>query len=309
MNLYFAPLEGITTYIYRNTHFEMFEGCDAYYSPFINPCDQERISRKGIKDIFPERNEKINLKVQVLTNCSETFIKFEDKLYELGYNEVNLNFGCPASTVVKKGRGSGFLRTPDAIDKFLYEIFSNTDIKTSVKTRIGYSSEDEMENLMDIYNKYPISNIIIHPRTRMDLYNGEPRLNVFEKAYNNSKSSVCYNGNVYSKEDYKNITERFPLIEGVMLGRGAIKNPALFREIKGGKPIETRELIEFTNRLKNNYYEALQSENFTLCKLKEIWVYMLQNFPDEVKIAKAVKKSKNLFEFMNAINNLPELKK
>lgn len=307
MNLYFAPLEGITTYIYRNTHAQMFEGCDFYYAPFINPSEQEKISKKGIKDIIPENNEGIPLKAQILTNNSEAFLKFADKIKPLGYNELNINIGCPASTVVKKGRGAGFLRNPELIDKFLYEIFEKADIKISVKTRIGYFSGDEMDSLMEIYNKYPLSLLIIHPRTREDLYKGFPNNEVFEKAYNISKNSVCYNGNIYSLEDYTRTASKFPDLDGMMLGRGAIRNPALFREIKGGRPLTTHELIAFSEQLAENYYNILKSDTFTLHKMKEVWVYMIQNYPEEKKIAKAIKKSNTLSDFTAALHRLPKL--
>ena len=92
MKLYFAPLEGITTNVYRNAHFEMFGGCDEYYAPFITPSDNEKITRKGLKDIFPEEN-RYNLKIQVLANKSEAFLKFEKKVASLGYDEININLG------------------------------------------------------------------------------------------------------------------------------------------------------------------------------------------------------------------------
>ncbi len=307
MNLYFAPLEGITTYIYRKTHAQMFGDCDCYYAPFINPSEQEKISKKGMKDILPENNVGVPLKAQILTNNAESFLKFADKIKPLGYDELNINIGCPASTVVKKGRGAGFLRTPELIDKFLYEIFEKSDMKISVKTRIGYFSGDEMDELIDIYNKYPLSLLIIHPRTREDLYKGMPNNEVFEKAYNVSKNRVCYNGNVYSADDFNRITSRFQNLDSVMLGRGAIKNPAIFREIKGGNPLKTAELTEFSERLTENYYEILKSDTFTLHKMKEVWVYMIQNYPGEKKIAKAIKKSNTPAELTAAIRRLPEL--
>lgn len=307
MNLYFAPLEGITTAIYRNTHAAMFGGVDAYYAPFVNPSEQEKISKKGMKDILPERNTGINLKAQILTNNSESFLRFIDKIKPLGYDEININIGCPASTVVRKGRGSGFLQFPEFIDKFLYEIFEKCDIKISVKTRIGYSSGDEMEELMKIYNKYPMSLLIIHPRTREDFYKGEPHMDVFENSYNVSTNKLCYNGNIFASGDYNRIEKQFPELDSVMIGRGAIANPALFREIRGGSRITTAELIEFSELLIKNYYKVLQSDTFTLHKLKEVWVYIMQNFPEEKKIAKAVKKANILADFTAAIYRLPEL--
>ncbi len=307
MKLYFAPLEGITTCTYRNTHAGMFDGCDEYYAPFINPSDQERVSRKGLRDILPERNSDVSLKIQVLTNKAESFLKFEDKVRELGYDEININIGCPAATVVRKGRGSGFLRDPVSMYRFFSEIFEKSSMRISVKTRIGYDSGDEMEDLMRIYNKYPMSLLIIHPRAREDFYNGEPNYEVFSASYATSTNKLCYNGNVFTEEDYRRITTQFPDLDSVMLGRGAIRNPALFREIRGGAPLTTAELVEFSERLAANYNEVLTSETFTLHKLKEIWVYMMQNFPEEKKIAKTIKKANTLTDFMAAIHRLPEL--
>lgn len=307
MNLYFAPLEGITGCTYRNTHAEMFGECSAYFAPFINPSDQEKVSKKGIKDILPENNNSIDLKAQVLTNNAVSFLKFADKIKAFGFDEININLGCPSATVVRKGRGSGFLKDTDALDNFLYEIFDKSDIKISVKTRTGYFSGDEMEELMEIYNKYPLTQLIIHPRAREDFYNGMPDNNVFEKAYKMSKNKLCYNGNIFTAEDYKNIITRFPDIDGVMLGRGAIKNPAIFREINGGAKITTAELIEFSKKLAESYNKVLQSEVFTLHKLKEIWVYILWNYPEEKKTAKAIKKSRTIQEFMSLLSLLPKL--
>jgi len=308
MKLYFAPLEGITKYVYRNTHSSLFSGCDGYFAPFINPSDQEKISKKGINDIYPSLNTCTNLKVQVLTNNAESFRKFEEKIVEMGYDEININLGCPAATVVKKMRGSGFLQIPDELDRFLNDVFENTKLKVSVKSRIGYSSVDEYRRIYEIYNQYPISLLIVHPRTKDELYRGFPHREIFSEIYKTSKNPICYNGDIFSKEDYEKIISDFPLIDSVMLGRGAVANPALFREIKGGSPLSCDELKEYSELLCKNYYEVLGSETFTLHKLKEIWVYvMMYNFPSEKKVAKLIKKSNTISEFLKTLELLPEL--
>ena len=307
MKLYFAPLEGITKFIYRNVHAEIFGACDAYFAPFITPSDNERIGRKAIRDILPENNGGLPLNVQVQTNCAASFLKFEYKITPLGYDEVNMNLGCPSGTVVNKGRGAGFLRDPEALDAFFDEVFSKTKLKISVKTRSGFYSGDEMETLTKIYNRYPFTEVIIHPRTRNDFYNGVPDYDVFKKAYAELTHPVCYNGNVFEAEDYQRIVTAFPKLNSVMLGRGAIANPALFRELKGGKKLTTRELIMFSEKLMEAYYEELQSEVFTLQKLKEVWMYMMWNFPEEKKVMKKIKKATSLSEFRNTVCCLPEI--
>ncbi len=307
MKLYFAPMEGITTYTYRNTHARFFGGCDMYYAPFIVPSDKERVSRKCLRDILPEHNEDTPLRVQVLTTQADSFIKFEEKIKPLGYREVNLNLGCPAARVVQKGRGSGALKDKAKLEQFLLETFEKTSFDVEIKTRIGYAEVSEADALLEIYNKLSLQRLIVHPRTKLDYYGGVPHDDVFAKFYANSKNKLCYNGNVFSVADYNRITAQFPDLDSVMLGRGAIANPALFREIRGGARITTAELVGFSETLIENYYAVLQSEIYTLQKLKEIWVYILWNFPEETKIAKAIKKSGNLEEFKAAIRRLPEL--
>ena len=307
MKLYFAPLEGITTRTYRLAHAEVFGHADAYYAPFITPTDNEKLSLKTIRDIVPEYNGGTNLKVQVLSNTPGSFRKFTDKIRPLGYDEVNINLGCPSNTVCKKGRGAAFLKDVDALDNFLYEIFSHTDFKISVKTRLGFYSNDEFSRLLDIYKKYPLSLLIIHPRTREQLYKGMPDMDSFAYACKEFTGPLCYNGNISTADDYVSLVRQYPTLDSVMIGRGAIANPAIFREIKGGKPLSTEELICFTDLLIEKYIPLLGSDFYTLHKLKEIWLYSIMNYPDEKKTSKAIRKSTRLSELRKALDLLPKL--
>ncbi len=309
MKLSFAPLEGITGYIYRNTHAEYFGGCDEYYTPFISPSDNSKIGRKGFRDMLPENNTVIRPTVQVLTNNSVSFLKFTEKLKEYGYDEVNINLGCPSPTVVNKKRGSGLLRERELLENFLDEIFEKCDIKISIKTRIGFSTPDEFEELLNLYNQYPIKLLTIHPRCRADFYKGDVNLEAFSLAYKLSENPICYNGNVFTKEDYERIISMYPDIDSIMLGRGAVANPALFREIRGGEKVTTAQMIEFTEILKERYNAILSSDKFTMHKLKEIWLLMMWNFPKEKKIYKIVRRTENLSELMRAIHSLPRLER
>jgi len=302
MKLYFAPLEGVTTPVYRNTHIEMFDFCDGYYAPFITPGEEDKMTRKLFKEVLPENNP--NLKVQVLTNSPKAFLNFGKKLKEIGYDEVNINLGCPSGTVVKKNKGSAFLRDTNALDNFFYEIFDKSNLKISVKTRTGFSSHDEIEELMEVYNKYPLELLIVHPRTREEYYKGSANTDVFEKVYKCSKNKLCYNGDIFTIDDYNKIITRFPNLDSIMIGRGAIKNPAIFREIKGGSSPNKKELLDFAQNLSTNYKEVLGSDTYVLHKLKEIWVYMIENFPKEKKVKKALHKSTKLTDFENAIKLL-----
>lgn len=306
MKLYFAPMEGITSHIFRNVHHRLFGGCDKYFAPFIVPTENERITLKTLKDLLPENN---NAKVvpQVLCNDGEVFKEFIKKLKYLGFDEVNLNFGCPSGTVVKKNRGAGILREPETLDRFLDEIFSDCDIKISVKTRVGFNSHDEFDKLLEIYNKYPISELIIHPRVREEYYKGTANPETFDKAYYNTKLELCYNGDIRSVKDFDKISEKYDRLSSAMIGRGAVTNPAIFREIKGGKKLQTKELVAFSKALEEEYLKLLGSYTYTFHRLKEIWMLMILNFPEEQKIFKAIKKSGRMSDLNETIACLPEL--
>ena len=307
MILSFAPLEGITSYIYRNTHAEYFGGCDKYYTPFISPSDNTKIGRKGFRDMLPENNCIVKPIVQTLTNNSQSFIKFAQKVKEYGYDEINLNLGCPSGTVVNKKRGSGLFREKELLKSFLDEIFEKSNIGISIKTRIGFSSPDEFDEILEIYNTYPIKELIVHPRCREDFYKGEINYEAFNKAYSKSLAPVCYNGNIFTADGYAQIKEKYPRLNHIMLGRGAVANPALMREIKGGSKITTEEMVEFTHILADRYNSILSSDHFTMHKLKEIWLFMMWNFPDEEKVLKTVRRTDKLSELLRAIETLPEI--
>ena len=240
MRFYLAPMEGITGYIYRNAYEKFFHNIDKYFTPFIVPNKSRSLKTKELRDILPENNEGMNIVPQILTNDFEGFIVTARKLQQLGYNEVNLNLGCPAGTVVSKNRGSGFLALREELDKFLEEIYKIEDMKISIKTRIGKDTPEEFYKLIEIYNKYPLEELIIHPRTRQDFYGNKPNLEIFKDALSLSKSPVCYNGDIFIVEDYNKLVNSFPEVDKVMLGRGVLANPGLIGDIKGNDFITKR---------------------------------------------------------------------
>ena len=173
MKFYLAPMEGITGHIYRNSYEKYFHNIDKYFTPFIVPNQSVSLKTKELKDLLPQNNKGLNIVPQILTNDAEGFILTANKLKQLGYEEINLNLGCPAGTVVSKKRGSGFLAYPEELDKFLDEIYKIDNMKISIKTRLGKERADEFYKLIEIYNKYPLEELIIHPRTREDFYGWE----------------------------------------------------------------------------------------------------------------------------------------
>ncbi len=253
---------------------------------------------------MPENNEGLNIIPQILTNDSEGFIYISKKLQYLGYNEVNLNLGCPAGTVVSKNRGSGFLAKREELHKFLDEIFKLEDMKISIKTRIGKDSPEEFYELIKIYNEYPMEELIIHPRTQKDFYGNKPNLEVFKDALDLSTNKICYNGDIFTAQDYEKIIKDFPTIETVMLGRGIIANPGLMGEIKNNTIIDKKVFKAFHDEILNQYIELFNEERNALFRMKELWGYMIYMFSDNKKYAKKIKKAQNLSDYKSAVSSL-----
>lgn len=304
MKYYLAPMEGITGYIYRNTYEKFFHDIDKYFTPFIVPNKSKSFKTKELRDLLPENNEGLNIIPQILTNDSEGFIYISKKLQYLGYNEVNLNLGCPAGTVVSKNRGSGFLAKREELHKFLDEIFKLEDMKISIKTRIGKDSPEEFYELIKIYNEYPMEELIIHPRTQKDFYGNKPNLEVFKDALDLSTNKICYNGDIFTAQDYEKIIKDFPTIETVMLGRGIIANPGLMGEIKNNTIIDKKVFKAFHDEILNQYIELFNEERNALFRMKELWGYMIYMFSDNKKYAKKIKKAQNLSDYKSAVSSL-----
>ncbi|MDY4949585.1 MAG: tRNA-dihydrouridine synthase family protein [Clostridium cadaveris] len=304
MKYYLAPMEGITGHIYRNAYEKFFHNIDKYFTPFIIPNTSTSLKTKELRDVLPENNNGINVVPQILTNDSEGFIVTTRKLKELGYDEVNLNLGCPSGTVVSKNRGSGFLAQREELDRFLEDIFSMDDVKISVKTRIGKDSPEEFYELIKIYNKYPIEELIIHPRTREDFYGNKPNLEVFKDALTLSTNPTCYNGDIFTVSDYKKITETFPNVDKVMIGRGILANPGLINEIKGKGVIDKEVLKAFHDEVFSRYREVLREDRNAIYRMKELWGYMIYIFSDNKKYAKKIKKAQNLIDYNMAVSTL-----
>ena len=304
MRLSFAPMEGVTSYLYRNVHAACFPGVDRYYSPFIAPDGSGRFKGAALRDILPENNRDLDLVPQVLCNTAEAFLAVSRELAAMGYREVNLNAGCPSATVVPKHKGAGMLSDLRSLDDFLADVFSHCELQVSVKTRMGLQSTAEFPAILEIYNKYPISELIIHARDRAGMYKSEPDLAAFAAAFPESRAPVCYNGNVVDRESFEKVMSTEPRLSHLMLGRGAVTDPALFRVLSGGAAMEAAELRDFLDRLESAFLQAGLGEHFTLARLKEVWYYVIYMFPGAQKHQKAINKSRSLPDYHAAVSAL-----
>lgn len=305
MQYYFAPMEGITGYIVRNAYHHYFDDIDRYYTPFI-PANK-KMSKRVIRDILPENNREIHLIPQLLAKNAEEVLTICDKICAYGYDTVNINLGCPSGTVVNKGRGSGFLNFPDELDRFLYRIFEKANCRISIKTRVGVNSLDGWEHLLSIYAKYPLEELIIHPRLRTDFYRGQPRMEAFSLATERIEVPLCYNGDITSVNDLKGIEAAYPTVDRIMIGRGLLAKPGLLSYARNSD----FESDNYRKRLRNLHDEILEGylsifsgERDAMFHMKEIWMYLIQSFADSDKMLKGIKKAQTLREYQMVVNRI-----
>ncbi|MBO5209947.1 MAG: tRNA-dihydrouridine synthase family protein [Lachnospiraceae bacterium] len=302
---YLAPLEGITGYIYRNAYHRYFAPMDKYFTPFIETHTKRSFNARELNDILPEHNEGMLVVPQLLTNNAEDFIRTAKDLAAMGYQEINLNLGCPSGTVASRKKGAGFLSVPQELDAFLEQVFEKAVTEISIKTRIGMKNPEEFEQLLAIYNKYPIKELIIHPRVREDYYKNKPNLDVFEMALANSKNPLCYNGDIFTKEDAQKIKERFadsPVkMSAIMLGRGVIANPMLLEEYP--ENVKQR-LYAFHNQILQDYSKVISGDKNVLFKMKELWTYLSCIFTESDKYCKKIRKTERICEYEQIVASL-----
>lgn len=307
MKLYFAPLEGITGYIYRNAFHKAFNPkIDKYFSPFISPGVNQPLTPKELRDIHPDNNKGICLVPQILANNADDFLLATKYIKELGYDEVNLNLGCPSGTVVAKKKGSGLLGELDMLERMLDKIYGTTDMKVSIKTRIGKESPEEFPEILSIFNKYPLEELIIHPRVRSDFYKNTPNMEMFSLAVKESKHSLCYNGDVVTADDFRNIEEQYPSVDAVMIGRGFLQNPMLANEITEGTNPDMATIKYFHDLVMDGYIEIMSGERPVLFKMKELWCYLMKMFPEAEKQAKKIRKAEKLSVYREVVEELFE---
>ena len=293
MRYYFAPMEGITDSIYRRIHHKCFSGLDRYYMPFLSPTMHRTLTHKESRELPMADSERFVAIPQILTKVAEDFLWAARVCQERGYEEVNLNVGCPSGTVVAKGKGAGMLRNPAELDAFLEKVFSESPIAISVKTRLGLEDPEEFPALLEVFNRYPIKELTIHPRVRKQFYSGGVDMEMFRYAAAHSKNPLCYNGNLNSMEDISTFSAQFPDIDAVMLGRGRIGDPGMLTP--GGTTKES--LKAFSDELLEEYMVVFGGARNAMFRMKENWSFLHHRFEDSEKLWKQLRKTTDLGEY------------
>lgn len=292
MRYYFAPMEGLTDRVFRRVHHKYFPGVDAYYMPFLSPTVHRALTPREERELPFAGEDGYKAVPQLLTKVAEDFLWMATECARRGYEEVNLNLGCPSGTVTAKGKGSGMLRDPDALDAFLDAIFAKAPLPISVKTRLGLEDAQEFPKILEIYNRYPIRELTIHPRVRKAFYTGSVDMEMFRYAYGCSKNPLCYNGDLKSKADITQLGEKFPKVEAVMIGRGLIGDPGMFT-----KGWDKATLRSYCDELLEGYVETFGSERNAMFRTKENWGMLIGRFQNHEKLWKRLRKTTDLAEY------------
>jgi len=292
MRYYFAPMEGLTDSIYRRLHHKYFPGVDRYYMPFLSPTIHRSLTHKEDRELPMADSVPFSAVPQVLTKVSADFLWAAQVCKDRGYEEVNLNVGCPSGTVVSKGKGSGMLRDPATLDQFLDEIFAASPLPVSVKTRLGLEDPQEFPALLEIFNRYPIKELTIHPRVRKQFYDGNVHMALFDYAVANSTNPLCYNGDILSLSQAESIVQKYPNVEAVMIGRGLVADPGM---LSGGT--DAKQLKAFMDEMMEVYTVEFGGARNAIFRLKENWGFLHDRFEGCDKLWKRLRKCTDAAEF------------
>ena len=295
MRYYYAPMEGLTDSIYRRLHHKYFGGIDRYYMPFISPTIHRTLTHKEDRELPMADSVDFCAIPQILTKIPEDFLWAAQVCADRGYQEVNLNVGCPSGTVVSKGKGSGMLRSPAELDAFLEAIFKDSPLPISVKTRLGLENPEDFVSLLEVFNRYPIKELTVHPRVRKDFYKEPVREEWFRYAYENSKNPLCYNGNLMTKNQADAVSVQYSGVDAVMIGRALIADPGM---LCGGTTAKALE--GFLGELTEEYIREFGSARNAMFRLKENWGFLRHRFENSDKLWKQLRKTTDIHEY-NAI--------
>lgn len=306
--IYLAPVQGITDRIYRNLFPVYFKGVDMAIAPFISSSKKMKPENNLLREFYPDKNTGIPTIPQIMSSVPDDFTQLANALYDIGCGTVNWNLGCPFPMVVKKGRGAGMLCYPARVESFLEKTMPAIKPKLSIKLRIGLTYPDEVLQLIPIFNQFPLVELIIHPRTGVQMYEGEVDLDIFEQCLGLSKHRVVYNGDIDSLEKLEMLSKRFGSVERWMIGRGLLANPFLAEKIKFNteKPYAERIKImrAFHDNLFDEYSKILSGPSHITDKMKEIWTYMGNFFENGEKIRKKINKTHHRDNYIDIVNKV-----
>lgn len=301
-----APIKGYTDPLWRSCYFKYFKGVDKVVTPFLLLSEYNRAKKGYFPKFLPELQQGIDVVPQFLVKKGETLLDAAEIMYDMGVKEFNLNMGCPAPAIIKKDRGSGLLKSLDSTKKLLDTVVPRIKGDFTVKIRTGIDDNSLLPQIIELLNSYKLKEVIIHPRFAKQLYNGTPDMDAFNYGYTHSVNPVSYNGDVYNCEDFSNITNKYPNISSVMIGRGILRDPFLPEIIKSGRnPSENERksrLLEFIEDLDSRCKNSYSKEITAFSRIKSFMIYVGQYYLDSPEEILSIKRAKDLNQILDIIS-------
>lgn len=303
MKIYAAPVQGHTDAAWRHFQTEVYGVPQAFVTPFIR-LEHGEIRRKDLADILSPLNEGMDLRAQVIFRDEQELSALVNILAGKGIQKIDINMCCPFPLQTARGRGCATVGRPEATDAVRKVVGGHPDIDFSVKIRLGMTDPEEWKSLLPVLNDLPLSRLVVHPRVAKEQYGGKVHLDQFETILSESKIPVVYNGDITTPEQFRKIADRFPDIDGIMLGRGLLGRPSLAREVMDGEEWDHEKrlamVLDFHRRLLNHYSSALEGgDHQVLSKIAPFWEYAECEIGR--KAWKSIKKASNMARYHSAV--------
>ena len=300
LKIHFAPIQGQTDYIYRQLHNAVAGGIDCYYTPFVR-LEKNNLRNKDLRDILKENNQNIKVIPQIICNGKEEFCRLCDLVEAQGWNEIDINIGCPFPMQVHAKRGAGLLPHPELIEEIIKEIEQRKEVNFSIKMRSGLNNINEGKQIITMLNDVPIKQITIHPRLGIQQYKGVANHEVFKELAKLSQKPLIYNGDITTPEEIEILEQHFPNLAGVMIGRGLLSRPSLAKEYKEKRELSSKEQLSILLKIHDKIFAYIQQhyqgDSQILSRMQSFWEYAII----DKKIFKRITKCGSLRNYREAI--------
>jgi tRNA-dihydrouridine synthase len=267
-----APMQDVTTLEFMRV-IARYGGPEVYWTEYFRVHGDSR-PEKWILDSITKNPTGRPVVAQMIGNDIPALVRNAKLLQKFPVAAIDLNLGCPAPIVYRKCAGGGLLREPARIDAILGALREVVTVPFTVKTRIGFESPDEFDALLKIFAKHAIDLLTVHARTVVQMYRPGVRYDLIAQAARELKCPVLANGNVFSAAQAKQLLAETG-VRGLMIGRGAIRNPWLFDQIRAelrGEPVKLptgREVLAYIRELWHNEITPGVKESAQVQRMKK----------------------------------------
>jgi len=309
-----APLEDITDSAFRRICKSF--GADMVYTEFVSSEALVRdVAKSQQKILFDEAERPIG--IQLFGNDPEAMARAAILAQEAGPEMIDINFGCPVRKIAMKGSGAALLNDIPAMIRITEAVVKAVNLPVTVKTRLGW--DEKSKNIVGIAERLQdvgIQAITIHGRTRAQMYTGKADWTLIGEVKNNPRMRipVIGNGDVTSAEIALNMRDAYG-VDGIMIGRGAIGNPWLFREIKqyleNGRLTEKPALTERIETCKHHLYLSVEAkqERRAILEMRKHYAGYFRGIPNFKHIRTKLLTLVSLSEIEEVFNSLCEIRK